>query len=198
MNIVVRSHDLGEDLREFLDVVDLIYKGDPYYVRPLDFDVRERLSPKHPYFAHSKGIVFTAHQNGSCVGRLVAHRNEMHLARYQDGVGFFGFFDTINDAQVCAALVQNAASWHRAQGLKRLRGPVTLSMEEEVGCLIDGFDYPPMLLMGHHRPYQAVLLEEIGMKKAKDVYAWRYECGNMPPGVVRAHDTIANMPEVKF
>jgi len=53
--------------------------------------------------------------------------------------------------------MRHVSEWHHARGLQRIRGPITLNMAEEVGCLVDGFDTPPMLLMGHHRPYQAGL-----------------------------------------
>jgi hypothetical protein len=198
MTITVRAQKLGEDLKDFLKVVDRVYANDSKYVRPLDLDVSQRLSPKHPYFQHSSAQIFTAHKNGVCVGRVVAHRNDLHLAKYQDGVGFFGFLDTIDDAEVCSALMRNVSEWHHARGLRRIRGPITLNMAEEVGCLIDGFDTPPMLLMGHHRPYQAGLLESAGMVKAKDAYAWRYQTGNVPPRVSRAHESISSLPEVKL
>jgi hypothetical protein len=186
-----------DNLRDFLDVVETIYKDDPNYVRPLDWDVRQRLSPRHPYFKHASKRIFVAFRGNQCVGRVVAHRNDLHLERHQDGVGFFGFFDTIDDKEVVAGLMEEVASWHRSTGLTRIRGPITLNMAEEVGCLIEGFDMPPMMLMGHHRPYQAGLLEAAGYEKVKDTYAWRYTCKELPPRVQRAHDDISAMPEVR-
>lgn len=180
-----------------MDVVDDIYADDPHYVRALDVDVKQRLSPKHPYFEHGRRAVFIARQGGRCVGRIVAHTNDLHVARYNDGVGFFGFFDTIDDKEVAAALFEEAIKWLRAQGLSRLRGPITMNMAEEVGCLIEGFDYPPMLLMGHHRPYQAGLIEQAGFEKIKDTYAWKYVVGPQPARVERARADILAMPEIR-
>lgn len=196
-SLLIRDVENGGRWRDFLDVVDLIYKDDPHYVRPLDFDVRERLSLKHPHFAHASRRIFTAHKNGQCVGRIVAHRNDLHEARYKDGVGFFGFFDTIDDADVCSALLETAEDWLKAQGCTAIRGPITLSMAEEVGCLVEGFESSPMLLMGHHRPYQAGLIEKAGLVRVKDTFAWRYEVSNMPLRVAKAHASIAAMPEVR-
>lgn len=198
MTVTVRSLSLRDNLDDFLNVVDRIYADDPHYIRPLDIDVRQRLSRRHPYFKHAEGRVFTAYRGRECVGRVVAHRNDNHLKRWEDGVGFFGFLDTVDDAEVCSALMERAAAWHKSFGMKRLRGPITLNMAEEVGCLVDGFDSPPMLLMGHHRPYQAPLIEAAGGKKVKDAYAWRYEVAKMPERVSKARDEIAQLPEVSF
>ena len=83
------------------------------------------------------------------------------------------------------------------RGLKRMRGPFSLSINEESGCLVEGFDTPPMIMMGHHRPYQASLIEQYGMEKIKDLFAWTYDIGRVPPRAQRAHDAIMAMPEVE-
>ena len=69
--------------------------------------------------------------------------------------------------------------------MKRARGPLSLNINEEMGCLVDGFDTPPYLMMPHHRPYQGGLIEKAGYAKAKDVYAWRYNVGELNTRVKR-------------
>lgn len=196
MSIEIRRHPLGSKLTDFLNVVDYIYRDDPNYVRPLDLDLKQRLSPKHPFFEHAEGTIFTAHRNGFCVGRCTAQIDREHLARYRDDVGFFGFFDTINDAEVAKALLDDAGRWLVERGMKRIRGPFSLSINDELGCLVEGFDTPPMIMMPHHMPYQGGLIEQAGLAKLKDLYAWRYMVGEVPPRARRAHDEIAAMPEV--
>ena len=197
MPLEIRETKIGGKLNEFLDVVDYIYRGDPQYVRPLDMDMKDRLSVKNPFFEHADGVIFTAHRNGFCVGRITAQVDREHLARYKDDVGSFGFLDTIDDADVAKTLLDAASKWVGARGMKRIRGPLSLSLNEEMGCLVDGFDTPPMILMPHHRPYQGGLIEKAGFTKLKDAYAWRYHVGEIPPRVRKAHDDIDAMPEVK-
>ena len=81
--------------------------------------------------------------------------------------------------------------------MKHIRGPLSLNINEEMGCLIDGYDTPPMIMMPHHRPYQGGLIEKAGLSKIKDVYAWRYTVGEVPKRAQKAHDDIARMPEVR-
>jgi len=197
MPLEIRETPVGGKLNDFLNVVDYVYRGDPSYVRPLDMEMKDRLSLKNPFFEHAEGVIFTAHRNGWCVGRITAQIDREHLARYKDDVGSFGFLDTIDDADVAKALLDAASNWLRARGMKTIRGPLSLSLNDEMGCLVDGFDTPPMIMMPHHRQYQGGLIEQAGFSKLKDAYAWRYHVGDVPPRVRKAHDDIEAMPEVK-
>lgn len=182
---------------DFLSVVDDIFRGDPAYVRPLDMDVGDRLSKaKNPLFDHAEAAAWVAYRGGRPVGRVSATIDHLHLQRYDDDAGFFGFFDTLDDQEVADALLAQAENWLRARGMKRMRGPFSLTINEESGCLVDGFDTPPMIMMGHHRPYQGARIEGAGLAKVKDLYAWSYDVGSVPPRALRAHRQIRELPEV--
>jgi hypothetical protein len=197
MGLEIRETPIGGNLKDFLNVVDPIYAGDPNYVRPLDFELKQRLSKKNPFFEHGEGTVFTAHRNGSCVGRCTAQVDKGHLERYRDDVGFFGFIDTVNDAEVTRLLLERAGRWLQGRGMKRIRGPLSLNINEELGCLVEGFETPPMILMPHHRPYQGELIEQAGLTKLKDFYAWRYTVGDVPKRARKASEEIEALPEVR-
>jgi len=196
MAIELREVRLGGKLSDFLDVVDYIYRDDPHYVRPLDMDIKDRLSPKNPFFEHAEGAIFTAHRNNYCVGRITVQIDQAHLARHQDDAGFFGFFDTVEDQEVADALLDRARRWLADRGMRRIRGPLSLSLYDQPGCLIEGFDTPPMIMMGHHMPYQSKLIEAGGFEQVRTLNAWRYEVGNVKPRVRKAHDEVQAMPEV--
>jgi len=196
MPVEIRETPIGGKVNDFLNVVDYIYRGDPNYVRPLDMDMKDRLSLKNPFFEHAEGVLFTAHRNGWCVGRVSAQLDREHQARYKDDLGFFGFLDTIEDEEVAKALLNAAERWLRAKGVKRIRGPLSLSINDEMGCLVDGFDTPPMLMMPHHRAYQGGLIEKAGFAKVKDAYAWRYTVNNLNERTRRVYEEVEKMPEV--
>jgi hypothetical protein len=118
------------------------------------------------------------------------------LVRHRDDAGFFGFLDTIDDEEVCKALLDAATEWLRQRGMKRIRGPLSFGINEEIGCLVDGFETSPMLLMPHHRRYQGELIEKAGFSKLKELYAWRYTVGDVPVRARRAHDELERAPEV--
>jgi len=199
MSIAVKEILPGDKkgLRHFLDVVDTIYAGDPHYVRPLDMDVSDRLDKKkNPFYEHAEGTAFVAYDGDKPVGRITAQFDKLHLERHKDETGFFGFFDTIDNPDVAAALLAEAAKWNAAKGLRAMRGPMSMNINEEIGVLVEGFDTPPMIMMPHHRPYQGGLAEQAGYAKCKDVYAWTYDIGTVPNRAQRAHDEIAALPEV--
>jgi hypothetical protein len=184
-------------LDDFLNVVDYIYREDKAYVRPLDMELRDRLNPsKNPFFEHGEGVVFCAYRNGFVVERCTATIDREHLGRYGDATGFFGFLDTIDDEEVTRELLSRAESWLRSKGMKHVRGPLSLNINEELGCLINGFATPPYMMMPHHRPYQGGLIEKAGYTKAKDFYAWSYRVGDLNKRVRRAHEEIKALPEV--
>jgi hypothetical protein len=197
MALEIRETPLGGNLKDFVEVVDYIYRDDPCHVRPLDMDIKGRLSPKHPFWEHAEGTLFTAHRNGWCVGRCTAQIDRLHLERNHDDAGFFGFLDTIDDADVAKELLDAAANWLAARGMKKMRGPFMLSTNDMVGCLVEGFDTPPMIMMPHHKPYQGGLIEQAGFTKLKDAFAWKYKVGEVPKRAQKAYDEIAAMPNVK-
>jgi hypothetical protein len=199
--MAIELRELGSEkkvLKDFLNCVRTIYADNPAYVRPLDFDVSDRLDKKkNPFFQHAEGTGWVAYKDGAPVGRITAQIDQEHLKRYEDGAGFFGFCETIDDPEVAKALLDAAEAWLRARGMKKMRGPLSLSTNEETGCLVDGFDKPPMILMPYHNSYQGGLIEKAGFAKLKDFYAWKYDVGQVPNRAQKAHDEISAMPEVR-
>ena len=91
---------------------------------------------------------------------------------------------------------EKAEAWVKKKGMKRIRGPYNLSINEEAGCLVDGFADPPVLLNPHHRPYQSGLIEKAGYTKEKDLFGWKYTVGDLNPRVRKAQDDVKAMPEL--
>jgi GNAT superfamily N-acetyltransferase len=197
--ITVRRIEPGSrGVRDFVAVAHRVHRQDPAWVPPLDLDMKMRLDPKqNPFFQHAEVVLFVAERDGELVGRVTAQVDQEHIARYDDGAGFFGYLDTVDDPAVARALLDAAAAWLRERGMKRMRGPMSLNINEEMGVLVDGFDTPPMVMMPHHQPYQGGLVEAAGLTKVKDVYAWAYKIGAVSARVRRAHDEVVKMPEVR-
>ena len=197
MGIEIRQHLPGRDIRDFMRVPYVVFADDPAWVPPLHLMMKEQLTPaKNPFFAHADVMLFTARKNGKLVGRISAHIDHEHQRRYNDAVGFFGYFDTLDDVEVAQALLHAAREWLRARGMKRMRGPLSFSINEELGTLVEGFEEPPMVLMGHNRPYQGGLVEACGLSKVKDLYAWRYRMEALPPRALKAWEEVKALPEV--
>ncbi len=177
------------DKLTFLNVANAVYKNDPSWITPLYLERLEHLDPKkNPYFKHADVQLFVAERNGVPVGRISAQVCHLHLERYQDATGQFGFIDAVDDREVFAALLSTAESWLKSKGMRNVRGPFNFSINDEMGLLIDGFDTPPSLFMGHARPYFQGHIEGLGFRKAKDVLAYDYKLNTpIPPLIDRAY-----------
>ncbi len=174
--IVVRKVETAADKRAFLDVPFRVFGKSTPWVPPLYVERMEHLDTgKNPYFKHAEAQLFVAERNGEVVGRISAQVDRLHLERYQDATGQFGFLDAIDDRDVFTGLITAAETWLRAKGMVRARGPFSFSINDETGLLIDGFDTPPSMLMGHAQRHYAVQLEANGYNKAKDVFAYDFD-----------------------
>lgn len=200
MSIQIREHTPGQDVGDFIAAANEVYRFDPAWIPPLDFEFKQRLSPKHnPFFNRAEVALFTAWKDGRIAGRISASIDREWLRLWQDDTGFFGFFDTIDDQKVATALLEEAEGWLRRRGMKRAMGPFSLYPNEEVGVLIEGFQYPPVLMMAHSRPYQGKLAEGAGYEKEKDLYCWRYtDRTPFTPRALKAWEQIKSLPEVKL
>ena len=199
MSVEIKQHQPGEDLKDFIQVAFEVYRDDPAWVPPLHMEISDRLSPKkNPFFEHAEVALFTAWKDGKAVGRISAQIDHEHLRIHQDNAGFFGFFDTLDDQEVASALVAAAEEWLVGHGMTVMRGPFSLSINEETGMLVEGFDSPPTIMMSHHHSYQEALAEGAGLQKVKDCYGWKYDVVAAPARAQKAWEAINSLPEVRF
>lgn len=163
-----------------------LYSENPFYVSPLIKDLKEQFSDKNPFSNHAKARYFIAEKDGKCAGRIISIINQRHIQFCHEKAGFFGFFECINDAGVSSALLNKASEELRGEGLEIIRGPMNFSTNEECGFLINNFEAHPMLMTPYNMPYYGNLMENYGLQKAKDLYAYIYDIKeSLPEKVLR-------------
>jgi hypothetical protein len=157
----------------FLKLPWHLYKNDPLWVPPLLYDLKRQLNPRsNPFFQHGEAKYWIALKGGNCVGRIAAIIDHHHNAHYSEKTGFWGFFESIDDTSVSNALLDAAHEWLEKMGMRRGRGPVNLSVNNECGFLIEGFDRSPIMQMSYNPAYYADLLENYGYTKEHDLFAY--------------------------
>jgi len=178
------------ELDRFVRLPKAINAGDGNFIAPLDMERKEALTPKtNPFFQHAEVQLWLATRDGRDVGRISAQIDELTPSDGGPKAGHFGMISAENDPAVFAALFAEAEAWLKARGCARAQGPFNLSINEEVGLLVDGFDTPPMLLMGHDPAYAGGQVEAQGYRKIKDVYAYKTSmAADLPPLVRRMVD----------
>ena len=106
------------------------------------------------------------------MGRISAQIDELHLERYQDATGFYGQLEAEDDPAAFRALFATVESWLGQHGMRRVWGPFNLSINHECGMLVDGYQTPPMVMMGHARPYYEERIKQFGYQEEKDLLAY--------------------------
>ena len=163
------------ELTAFIQVPYLIHRDDPFWVPPLKKDQLHLLSLRHPFWEHASRKLFIAKPGDDNVpcGCAAAIIDNNHNSFHNEKCGFFGFFESIDDPQVSKALLERCQSWLKSEGMNVMRGPVNPSTNETCGLLIEGFDSSPVIMMPYNPHYYAGLLEDFGLSKAKDLYAFK-------------------------
>ena len=164
------------ELKDFIGLPWRIYAGYSRWVPPLKKEVRRMLDPRnHPFWEFSERILFLARRGSETVGRIAGiidyHYNQFHGEK----MGIWGFFECADDLEAAAALFSSVERWVYQKGMTFLRGPLNPSTNYEVGLLIEGFDYPPALMMAYNPPYYPRLVESCGCSKEKDLVAFLIE-----------------------
>jgi len=188
-----------KQLKQFIMLPFELYKDDPAWVPPLIPEQYKFFNArKNPYYWHSQIQLFVATENDKVIGRISAHTNTEHQKEHNEDIGFFGFFECINDLRVANLLFETAADWNRQRGFDRMRGPMNFSVNHEVGLLVDGFSDPPMVMMPHAKPYYKELVEACLFEKTIDLYAYLSERREMPDRVQRIAAAIEKRSGVQI
>ena len=184
--VTIREVAGKADRAAFVDFAWEVYKDDPAWVPPLKGEVHGLIDPKkNPWFGHARAMFWLAERGGKVVGRISTQIDELVLEHMGAGTGQWGMFEAL-DEEAAAALIAKAETWLRAEGMTRAMGPISLSIWDEPGLLISGFEQPPMVMMGHHRPIYREWIEAAGYAKAKDLLTYEVDIRpEMEPAIAR-------------
>ncbi len=122
-----------------------------------------------------------AFRDGKPVGRIAAVVNNAHNEYYHDKMGFFGFFDSVDDPEVATKLFDTAKAELKRRGLDTIRGPYNPTVNDECGLLVEGFDSSPMVMMPYNPAYYLGLYDRLGLTRARDLYAFYISAATEAP-----------------
>jgi hypothetical protein len=175
--ITIRPVLTKADKKAFIDLPFRFYGNDPNWVPPLKDEVYGLITPgKNPWFEHGEAELFLAMREGKVVGRISAHVDHLALAQPPEqgmgpGCGNWGLFEAQDEA-VATALLTRANDALRAKGMTRSMGPISLAMWDEPGLLVEGFDQPPVVMMGFNSASYAGWIEASGFAGVQDLLTY--------------------------
>ncbi|PEQ14515.1 N-acetyltransferase [Novosphingobium sp. PC22D] len=178
------------DRAEFVDLAYRLNAADPNWVANLRMEEVEKFTPgKNPFFEHARCQLFLARRGGKAVGRISAHIDELALGQPVEqgmgpGTGNWGALEAA-DGEVAQTLIAVAEDWLRAEGMSRVLAPMNLSVWEEPGLQVLGFDHPPMVMMAHHKPEYRGWVEGLGYERAKTLYTYELDVTRQFPAIIQ-------------
>jgi hypothetical protein len=184
--IEVRPVATPAERSEFLELPYRLHGSDPNWVPPLRFERRQHLDPRrNPWFEHAEASFFLAWRGGQPVGRISAQIDRLARERHPGFPAQFGMLEAERgDPAIVAALLAAAEEFARVRSSRRLQGPFSLSINDECGLLVEGFDSPPAMMMGHAPPEYGRALGALGYTKAKDLLTYELTLLGKPPEVI--------------
>ena len=200
----IRTVDSKRDRKAFVDLPFRLYKDDPNWVPPLKGEALGLITPeKNGWFSHAKAQLFLAEEDGRVVGRISAHIDTLALTMPADqgfgpGVGQWGLMDAERE-DIFTALIARAEGWLREQGMTRALGPISMSIWEEPGLLVEGYDHPPTIMMGHARPEYKDWIERAGYRAVKQLLTYDLDITReFPPLVQRIVASGEKNPRIRI
>jgi hypothetical protein len=198
-HVTIRPVATKADRRAFVDFAWEAYKDDPAWIPPLKDEVHGLLDPKkNPWFAHGRAALWLALRGERVVGRISAQVDDLVQVHMAAGLGQWGMFDAL-DGEAAALLIATAEEWLRGQKMNSVLEPISISIWDEPGLLIEGFEQPPMVMMGHHRPAYRAWIEAAGYAKAKDLVTYDLDIDKEQPKLIdRMVAAVERNPRIRI
>ena len=185
--ITIKPVETKADHKAFVELPWQLYAKDPHWVPPLKSEMHGLIGglKTNPWFEHAEAAFWLAYQGNKVVGRISAQVDQLVLKHMGAGTGHWGMFECIDDQAVADALIETAEAWLRAHGMTRAQGPFSLSIWDEPGLQVQGFEAPPTVMMGHHLPYYERLVTAHGYAGIKDLHCWSLPIKQPFPEIVQ-------------
>jgi hypothetical protein len=188
---IINVTNTKRGMKQFLKLPWVLYKDDPFWAPDLIMDLKKRLNKKkHPFFEFGDAEFYLAKLDRKIVGRIAAIENRNHVEYRKENIGFWGFFECINDQGVANTLFAAAKKWNLAKGYESMRGPMSCDTQDEVGMVLEGYDYQRYFIMPHTPPYYIELCKKAGFEKVKDLICFQLNIENAIP------EKIARIAEI--
>ncbi len=173
METIVKPVQTRRERKAFLELPWQLYKDDPIWVPPLRQNQKALVGyARHPFHEVAQMQTFLAYADGQPCGRIAAIVNPAFTQYHNEELGFWGFFESIDNQEVATKLFDAARAWLAERGIQRMRGPLNPSLNYECALLIKGFTTPPTFMMTYNPPYYEKLVEGYGFRGVQDLFSY--------------------------
>lgn len=139
--IEVREVKTKKDFKKFVKFPTQLYKGNKYYVPPMEIDELNLTNPKkNASFHDTDAVYFLAFENGRVVGRIAGLICKLYNEKNNAKRARFSRFDLIDSKDVAKALFDAVENWAISKGMEDIHGPLGFNDLEREGLMTYGFD----------------------------------------------------------
>lgn len=174
MAVEIRQVTDRKALKAFVRFPEKLYRHNPYYVPPIEFDQMDTLDPKkNPASEFSDSALYLAYKDGELVGRVAAIVNRRANEQWNHQEVRFGWYDFIDDREVSKALMDKVIEFGRARNMESVVGPLGFTDFDPEGMLVEGFDKMNTMPLIYNAPYYKEHVEAMGFGKDVDWIEYR-------------------------
>jgi hypothetical protein len=179
-------------LRRFVAFPYALYGENRYWVPPVRADELASLRrEKNPAFDFCDAKYWLAYREGRIVGRIAGIINRRYNEKWHRHAARFGWFDFIDDEEVCRSLLERAERWAVKQGMCQLQGPLGFTDMDGEGVLVEGFEETSTLGALYNYPYYPRHIEKAGYAKDTDWVEYEVTMHGVTPEKVSRLAAIA-------
>jgi ribosomal protein S18 acetylase RimI-like enzyme len=140
---------------------------------------------KNPFWTHSDYKLFIAWKNSKIVGRIAAIIDYKYCETVGKKIGYFGFFESIDDFECAEAVFNSAQNWLKSKNMTIMRGPIDGRVDINLGFLLTGFDKPASILSSYTPEYYISFAERFNMKKIRDFISYYIDLTKPFPDILK-------------
>lgn len=201
MGMNVLKVDSHRDLRSFIEFPYHLYRKDPIWIPPLRSEQKAQFSPKtNPFLEHCEWQLFLLIDDGKIIGRIAAFTDNLAIDFWQERIGFFGYFECIQDKSASKLLLDAAKNWLLKKQCSSMRGPWSF-VSQEWGMVIEGFTPSPVIMAPYNPSFYNNYLTDFGLKKVKDLLCWQISIKDgyqVPERIMKLTDKVAARYSIKI
>jgi GNAT superfamily N-acetyltransferase len=185
--------------KEFINFPKRLYRGDSYWVCPLDSTVEAVFDPaRNAAFRHGEATRWLlSDDGGATIGRVGAFIDEVRSKANRQPTGGFGFFEVIESKEAAFMLFDTVRQWLSEKGMKAMDGPVNFGENDNFwGLLVDGFTQPGFG-MPYNKKYYKQYFDEYGFRVYFEQYSYHKNVGAVevfPQRFMKIADWISKRP----
>ena len=180
------------DLDRWVRLPFELYKHNDLWVPPLISSEASLFdADRHPFYQHSTAEFLVAEEEGQILGRIALIHNRRYNELCRKNVGFFGFFEVVEDIRAARALFQALFQWAGSKGFDQIAGPKGLIGTDASGVLVEGFEHRPALNIPYNFAYYDAFIQDSGLVKETDYLSGYIDTrGGLPERIQRIADIV--------